>query len=265
MIDWLSILVGLFIGLAVMWLVDYIFYGQRSRADAAELRSLREQLATNTADYEESQARVESVEGQLVAMGDELVTARADAKEAAVRIEALETELKTTKSNLSAAKIEVDDLRAQLRVANIRAGEAVAPPKNNNKGKDDLKLINGIGPAYEKRLNEAGINTFADLSHYVPERVHEIINPQTWQQIDPQAWVTEAKLFVQTPHLQDDELVKIKGIGPKYAQLLRRAGVSSLAALALKSAEQIKHLLGDELVAGADPADWITQAQRLVG
>ncbi|MCB0037887.1 MAG: DUF4332 domain-containing protein [Anaerolineales bacterium] len=263
MIDWLSILVGLFIGLAVMWLVDYIFYGQRSRADAAELRSLREQLKTNTADYEESQARVESVESQLVTMGDELVTARADSKEAAVRIEALETELKTTKSNLAAAKIEVDDLRAQLRVANIRAGEAVAPTKNNRK--DDLKLINGIGPAYEKRLNEAGITTFADLSHYVPERVHEIISPQTWQQIDPEAWVTEAKLFVQTPHLQDDELVKIKGIGPKYAQLLRRAGVSSLTVLALKSAEQVKQLLGDELVAGADPADWIAQAQKLVG
>lgn len=263
MFDWLSVLVGLFIGLAVMWLVDYLFYGQRSRADAADMRSLREQLTASTAEYEDCQARVESVESQLLAMGEELVTARADAKEAAVRIETLEAELQTTKSNLAAAKIEVEDLRAQLRVANIRAGEAVHPVKN--KAKDDLKLINGIGPAYEKRLNEAGITTFVDLSHYMPERVHEIISPQTWQQIDPEAWVTEAKLFVQTPHLQDDELVKIKGIGPKYAQLLRRAGVSSLAALALQSAEQVEQLLGDELVAGADPADWIVQAQKLVG
>jgi predicted flap endonuclease-1-like 5' DNA nuclease len=37
--------------------------------------------------------------------------------------------------------------------------------------KDDLKLINGIGPALEKRLNDTGIYTFADLARLTPEEL----------------------------------------------------------------------------------------------
>lgn len=34
---------------------------------------------------------------------------------------------------------------------------------------DDLKVIQGIGPAYAQRLNEAGISTFYDLATSEPE------------------------------------------------------------------------------------------------
>jgi predicted flap endonuclease-1-like 5' DNA nuclease len=40
-----------------------------------------------------------------------------------------------------------------------------------NKRKDDLKLINGIGPALEKRLNDTGIYTFADIVQLTPEEL----------------------------------------------------------------------------------------------
>ena len=35
--------------------------------------------------------------------------------------------------------------------------------------RDDLTLINGIGPAFEKALNAAGIHTFAQLADQNPE------------------------------------------------------------------------------------------------
>ena len=44
-------------------------------------------------------------------------------------------------------------------------------PNKANTRKDDLKLINGIGPALEKRLNEAGVYTFADLVQLTPEEL----------------------------------------------------------------------------------------------
>lgn len=44
-------------------------------------------------------------------------------------------------------------------------------PNKTNKRKDDLKLINGIGPALEKRLNDTGIYTFADLVQLTPEEL----------------------------------------------------------------------------------------------
>jgi len=37
--------------------------------------------------------------------------------------------------------------------------------------KDDLKLIKGIGPALEKRLNDTGVQTFADLVQLKPEEL----------------------------------------------------------------------------------------------
>jgi large subunit ribosomal protein L21 len=46
------------------------------------------------------------------------------------------------------------------------ATEPVAPePKpRTRRRKDDLTLINGIGPSYARALNAAGINTFAELA-----------------------------------------------------------------------------------------------------
>ena|SRR5687767_5652303 len=42
---------------------------------------------------------------------------------------------------------------------------------NKDTRKDDLKVINGIGPALEKRLNDTGIYTFADLAELTPEEL----------------------------------------------------------------------------------------------
>jgi len=48
--------------------------------------------------------------------------------------------------------------------------EQPTPIKTDTR-KDDLKLINGIGPALEKRLNDTGIYTFADLVQLTPEEL----------------------------------------------------------------------------------------------
>ncbi|TNE87205.1 MAG: 50S ribosomal protein L21, partial [Rhodobacteraceae bacterium] len=50
---------------------------------------------------------------------------------------------------------------------------------------DDLKVINGLGPAAEKKLNEAGITTFAQLA---------AVDPETFEatKVKPD-WVEQAK------------------------------------------------------------------------
>ena len=42
-------------------------------------------------------------------------------------------------------------------------------------GKDDLKVIKGIGPAIEKKLNDAGILTFAALARLTAEELENIL------------------------------------------------------------------------------------------
>ncbi len=42
-------------------------------------------------------------------------------------------------------------------------------------GKDDLKVIKGIGPAIEKKLNDAGIHTYEALSRLTVEELENIL------------------------------------------------------------------------------------------
>lgn len=45
----------------------------------------------------------------------------------------------------------------------------------NSEGKDNLQAIKGIGPTFAKRLNEAGVTTFAQLSNLSSEQLEEIL------------------------------------------------------------------------------------------
>jgi predicted flap endonuclease-1-like 5' DNA nuclease len=45
----------------------------------------------------------------------------------------------------------------------------------NSEGQDNLQAIKGIGPTFAKRLNEAGITTFEQLSRLSAEQLQEIL------------------------------------------------------------------------------------------
>jgi predicted flap endonuclease-1-like 5' DNA nuclease len=61
--------------------------------------------------------------------------------------------------------------------------------------RDPLIDINGVGPVYEQRLLNAGITSFQQLSQMTPDELRAIINPEPWQQIDPESWIAEARLL----------------------------------------------------------------------
>jgi len=50
-----------------------------------------------------------------------------------------------------------------------------AAPIRDRKGNDNLQAIHGIGPAFSKRLNEAGVHTFEQLSKLTPRELEEIL------------------------------------------------------------------------------------------
>lgn len=57
---------------------------------------------------------------------------------------------------------------------------------------DDLTQINGIGPTFARRLQEAGINSFRKLAELTPEYLKEVTKAADWQ-ADPAAWIAQAK------------------------------------------------------------------------
>lgn len=88
---------------------------------------------------------------------------------------------------LEAARLEISRLQAQTpATAAVVATSA-----------DNLQDINGIGQVYAKRLNDAGVYTYAQLSELSTERLREIIQPQEWQSLDFASWITQARTFTQ--------------------------------------------------------------------
>lgn len=72
--------------------------------------------------------------------------------------------------------------------------ETAAAPKPLPK-RDDLTLINGIGPTFARRLYDGGIDTFAKLAAAQPEEVKAVAKLAAWQ-ADPATWITAAKEMI---------------------------------------------------------------------
>ncbi len=62
-----------------------------------------------------------------------------------------------------------------LESKSVKQTNAQSKPTQTAAGKDDLKVIKGIGPAIEKKLNNAGIQTFAALARLTTEELENIL------------------------------------------------------------------------------------------
>jgi predicted flap endonuclease-1-like 5' DNA nuclease len=76
------------------------------------------------------------------------------------------------------------------------AAEPMAPPEPEvaPAPPDDLALIEGIGPKIASLLQEAGINTFAQLSTTDPARLESLLDEAGLQMADPSSWPEQAGL-----------------------------------------------------------------------
>ena len=61
---------------------------------------------------------------------------------------------------------------------------------------DRLEIIQGIGPAIVKKLNQAGIDTFQALSQLTPERLKELVGSRTAKLLDTESVISQAKKLV---------------------------------------------------------------------
>ena len=100
-------------------------------------------------------------------------------------------------AQLNQAESKIQELQRQLQAALNREPEIIIKEVAVVKEKDRLEKIHGIGKVFARRFNEAGVVTFADLAALSPERTHEIINPEEWQAIEPEAWIAEASQIAE--------------------------------------------------------------------
>lgn len=164
-------------------------------------------------------------------------------------------------TTFATARLAEDDVAAEL--ARLRAEleeERRAHLLLRGSRRDPLIDINGIGPVYEKRLNAAGVQTFAELAALTPERIRSIIKPESWQLFEPEKWIEEARLRLRQAH--PDPLIDINGIGPVYQKKLFDAGIYTFEQIASMTPDQIAAIIQPEEWQHVDFNRWIAEAAQ---
>ncbi len=74
------------------------------------------------------------------------------------------------------------------------AKKTEAPKATDAAGADDLKKLTGVGPALEKKLQEAGVTSFAQIAAWGPEEIAEFDEKLAFKgRIEREGWVEQAK------------------------------------------------------------------------
>jgi predicted flap endonuclease-1-like 5' DNA nuclease len=206
------LVLGLLLGWLVEWVIDWVYWRRRFRELLAqetarsdtELAALRQSLAASRADGGRLQAELDAL--NLTLRREQLASGELRSTSEALRAE--NDQLRQSEyAPLQAMTVGTQERwAAQLDAPRTDGGEAAqllpeprerqtVLPRAVEAQRDPLIDINGIGPVYERRLFEAGITTFDMLAALSPERVREIIRPEHWQEVHPEAWIEEARLL----------------------------------------------------------------------
>jgi predicted flap endonuclease-1-like 5' DNA nuclease len=125
-----------------------------------------------------------------------------------------------------------------------------------------LAHIEGIGEAYSKKLEAAGISS--------PEQLLKAgATPAGRKEIAQKAGISDQLILQWINHV---DLYRVKGIGSEYADLLEAAGVDTVPELAQRNPDNLYKKMLDtneakKLVrrppSAAQVADWVAQAKKL--
>lgn len=122
--------------------------------------------------------------------------------------------------------------------------------------RDDLSQIDGIGPFLEKKLNDIGVYTFAQISEWDEAQIQEVTRQIQFFEgrIQKDDWVGQAQRLAAAPppapdpanpedHPHHDDLKLVEGIGPAIENILKMAGIHTFEALAKSDPEEIESLV----------------------
>ena len=92
-------------------------------------------------------------------------------------------------SGPKAAKTDTDEAPAAAPKATARTTPDADAP-------DDLKRLSGVGPALEKKLNAAGVTSFAQIAAWGPDDIAKFDEELSFKgRIEREGWVDQAKSF----------------------------------------------------------------------
>ena len=231
-------------------------------------------LAQIQSIYNATRSRLEDMEGKLTVIAGENQNLR--------------KELDELKENAGVSAPA--DERAPVSIAFVTPEEGdpkfdVKPDKSVLKdkiiveehAKDDLTMINGVGPFIAQKLNEIGVFTYEDVSAWDAAEINRITEAIGYfpRRIERDDWVGQAAKLARVKKVDPESLKQkaahptnkedlkiVEGIGPKIETLLKEAGIMNWQDLAETKTEQLQEILstaGDRYRMH-DPGTWAAQA-----
>lgn len=104
------------------------------------------------------------------------------------------TQIEELKAKLSTARNDLEQCLASKAATISQKKSSKISEEPSLPG--DLKIIEGIGPALARILNQAGITTFEQLSNYTEEGLRQILSSagSRFKVHDPSTWPEQARL-----------------------------------------------------------------------
>ncbi len=183
-----------------------------ANTDSTDLEALVEALSIQIGELEmnkvETETKVSNLTNQMTEKTGLLATLQGKVDSLTVRLADKETlnnrlsidlddcrkKYKATAQELSEEEKKLEEIRAKIGTINFdRIGNA------SEANKDDLKLIKGIGPFIERKLNALGIYTFRQIANFTDEDVERITDVIEFfpSRIVRDNWVGQAGGFVK--------------------------------------------------------------------
>lgn len=125
-----------------------------------------------------------------------------------------------------------------------------------------LSTIEGIGPAYEEKLKAAGVGSCEAL-------LEQGCTKKGRDEIAAKSGLSDSQILKFVNHA---DLMRVKGVGGEYAELLEAAGVDTVVELAQRNAENLTAKMAEvnaakklvrSLPSGKQVSGWVDQAKGL--
>lgn len=263
---------------------------QSYKDDMARMKAQISSQAASTVSYEDTTPVVAS-SGISAESGQKIGELQNLYSQTRSRLELLENKINKLEAENSILQEDLQKIttKAELAPEEMDQHIKLAQPKNaevigsrivvdGSLEKDDLTLINGVGPFLEKKLNQAGVFTYLQISNWDKVTIEQVTRKIGFfpGRIEQDNWVGQAARLLQMKaenpqafkkeeaHPSNPKDLKIiAGIGPKTEALLKNNGVRNWVELASTDVERLRAILRD---AGApfdtlNPSTWPEQAR----
>lgn len=92
---------------------------------------------------------------------------------------------------------EVQELRGQIEINHTQMDALRDKFESYQRSHpDDFTVVKGIGPVYQRKLRDMGINSFDQLIKADPDRLRRMLDVKSWQRVDIESWIEQARDWV---------------------------------------------------------------------